>query len=114
MHNNSEPIIHNEVNDGWTLFYSDEGYPYYYNSHTGESVWADSDNIIENSQNYGEYVENESAHKDVIFDVTKVEDGDDYSSDSSTSNSTESEVTDDAFQEYLKTPEGSKAFKVNH
>lgn len=26
--------------DGWILYYSNEGYPYYYNSVTHESVWA--------------------------------------------------------------------------
>jgi hypothetical protein len=26
--------------DGWTLYYSPEGYPYYYNAVTGVSEWA--------------------------------------------------------------------------
>lgn len=29
------------IKDGWRLYYSDEGYPYYFNEVTGESQWAE-------------------------------------------------------------------------
>jgi hypothetical protein len=39
------------IREGWRLYYSDEGYPYYYNEVSGESEWA---LIAETSQNYAQ------------------------------------------------------------
>ncbi len=37
------PIEDNVEDDGWRLYFSTEGYPYYYNEHSGESQWAQVD-----------------------------------------------------------------------
>jgi hypothetical protein len=33
--------------DGWTLYYSPEGYPYFFNSITHESVWAPEESVLQ-------------------------------------------------------------------
>ena len=38
-----------DVNDSWVLYYSEEGFPYYFNQITGESVWAETDQYASSS-----------------------------------------------------------------
>lgn len=88
-------------NDGWILYYSPEGYPYYYNEQTGDSQWAEYDEP--QSQDPGE--EGDSSTPSYSGSHTHSDDDDDEST------GTDSEY-EAQFQEYLQSEEGRSALEV--
>lgn len=115
-----DPIQFSQQSDAnaWTLYYTDEGHPYYYNHETGESAWASHNEaqhilIDENSQNYNcKGSENDPGGLDQGSSSQGSNDDDDDDSDSDDS---EDDIdSDERFRAFLQSPEGAAAMKVQN
>ena len=106
--------INDQKHDGWTLYYTEDNYPYYYNEYTNESVWAE---VPENSVIDQETKTNDIAEPFDNGSFIVEEDSDSVSHGSSSLSENESEtssdeIDDDEFKDFLQSSSGITEKKV--
>lgn len=94
------------TSSSWTLYYSNEGYPYYFNSLTNESVWADTTSRSEPTLTMA----STDTSNDVQNEVS--EDSESGESSSEDSDEDDDEVTEKLFLEYIQSSDGIAAMEA--
>lgn len=99
-------MIASDDGDEWRLYYSPEGYPYYYNHSTGESRWAEFQSLIETDLGAISPQDDDNDYGD-----DEEEDDSDLGSTESESVSSEDVESTSSFDEFLMSDEGWAQFE---
>lgn len=118
MHELSDMEV-NQESSPWTLYYSNDGYPYWFNSETGESVWAQSQNVSKTKQEQNPKTSISEAELYELYKANNLSAVDTMISiDSRLNNVTEDDDemfdydTEFAYEEFLDSAEGQHTLQV--
>lgn len=130
QHSYDDAATESANSEGWVLYYTSEGHPYYYNEITGESQWANNEHeIVSSTDNSFVKYDTQNEEYAVKQQATELSDGvgDSGSDEESQGDSDRAETTstdisssdmegrdsfNKEFEAYLQSPEGQQELEV--